>query len=409
MQRRTFLKMAGIRLVGICLMLLCSVTVVIGAGEVGSKPGYTSVRPGSNPCLLLDGEPYFPFGYYNFSFCPKQVYLDTNVKLQSDGFNSCKTWNVRGSRSGEMTIADFLECVDDAAVKNIKYMAVPCGDPGDDWELVRQGKNKPAILAWNVTDDACGQPVGKVRNDCAAVKSIDPNHVTHISLNKSPDKSRNYDKRLEACDMASNQLYPIRDGKREGNLFEDFIRGSAHVDRCLAKGKIPTADLQSFHWYSANARMPTGPETDVMTYFAIIAGVKGIAYYKIQDEDYTNSFQAIDVDHPEVYAAIKTCASEILGSLKDPLLNGVLTRTNLGNYCAAGQWVYNSNVYVIVANGSRSSANLSVPLVSGAGTDAIKLFSHRDGGMTVSGGKLTGSVGSMKVHIYTLPYSPQGR
>jgi hypothetical protein len=89
-------------------------------------------------------------------------------------------------------------------------------------------------------------------------------------------------------------------------------------------------------------------------------------------------------------------------ALEPALLDGHLVKLETGLAdVLAGAWTVGDRAIVCVVNSSETEAHpVTVTLPLSARGEARAVFAGRPAGMAAAGGKLTGQVGPLEVHVY---------
>jgi hypothetical protein len=164
-------------------------------------------------------------------------------------------------------------------------------------------------MGWSLADDLgshAGPEQVKALHD--KVKSVDPHHLTYLSVRgvyagseiKLPDSTaanlpqrlartfEDWDKAAPLCDLTAGQCYPIGQPGPLSQVFETFRGGFERV-RPLHKPLL--ANLQFYKWYARwwtksggdELRYPTPAEARNMSFQALCAGARGMVNYVYED------------------------------------------------------------------------------------------------------------------------------
>jgi hypothetical protein len=218
-------------------------------------------------------------------------------QLGAGGFNT-----MAGQANNDSNYGAFL---DTAAAQNVKVLTIFTTGSYEDVSLVNTYKTKPAVLGWNVGDDAdLDFTVADLQTQHQRVKAADPNHISSLSMTASARIGRyGNDEYTKITDAPQMQMYPIFDGSSPDmnvgeafNVWERFVRSSEKANR------VPIADVQTFNWERSGTadRWPTADEVDVMSYLALAAGTKGLLYYTFEDYSSTGGGSTINLTHPDI-------------------------------------------------------------------------------------------------------------
>ena len=369
-----------------------------------SGPGTAAVVNGR---VEIDGNPFFPFGFYHVTHSGTQANLYNTLNLVSSaGFNTL--------HAGTVYPIDHGRFLDTAAQQGVRVITEFGNSPEKLTQLITNYGGKPAVLGWNVADDV--DDGTKTHDQVLALynqaKTSDPRHLPYISGFRAPNEpgpggvtSATF---MDVTKLLGMQRYPVT----YGSVRIVWQANASTVDAARPRGLPVIANLQAFNWNSSTNgnRFPTPAEGRNMTYQAIAAGVKGIIYYTFFDGG-----NYLPTGSPPLWAELKALVPEV-NVLAPALLSGQMTRVlaDASGDRFASYWVYANRVYVIVVNTSTSSAKtFSLPMPTGTLGPAQPLFSGRPSGMNFSNGVLSGTLQPLDVHAYVFngsspPQAPQG-
>ncbi len=353
--------------------------------NVPSTDGVTIRADGTT---LIQGQPFFPFGFYDVSWESTGLELRNDLEQIADaGFNTI--------HASATNLDEYGKFLDLAAELNVYVLSERGVDRSS---LINAYKDKPAVLGWSIADDVedelTPEEVFEVHNQ---VKSIDPNHITYLSGYTST-----VGEYANCADVIAVQSYPIPSDKTNLALDSTFDIVSTAESAVPTNGGLYT-NVQAFAWSEAaregygGSRPPTFQEVRNMTYQALMAGAKGIIYYTFYDTDWKLS------ENPDLWDGMKTLVPEI-EQLTPALLDGSFTSFLTGvQHIFGGLWTYNNDAYVVLLNTSDIAKDISVTLpVEGTGS-AEALFENRPSGLIYEAGNLTGTIQPKDVHVYKLP------
>jgi hypothetical protein len=260
--------------------------------------------------ILHDGAPFFPCGFYHVGWdFPSAARLAAVSMLGDSGFNC-----IHASLKNADDLSDYEQMLDLAAQKGV-WVLTEFGPDGrtSTWENCAYGveafKDHPAVLGWSLADDL-GSHAGpeQVKALHEKVKSVDPNHLTYLSVRgvyagyeiKLPDSTaenlperlartfEDWDKAAPLCDLTAGQCYPIGQPGPLSQVFETFRGG---FERVRPLNKPLLANLQFYRWYARwwtknggdELRYPTPAEARNMSFQALCAGARGMVNYVYGD------------------------------------------------------------------------------------------------------------------------------
>jgi hypothetical protein len=359
--------------------------------------------------VLLNGQPFLPFGYYFIG--PDYRTADERLAQHLSALRAMADagFNLMCARADPTDLRRYGILLDEAGQRGMSLLTTSASVPYDPTPqemltLVNAFQDKPAVLGWAIADDAGlheSSPAAIKQVD-AAVKAVDPHHLTYLSAVGAPHVARF----AAAADLLGCQAFYVHDDRKNWAdplqyIAPEFVQASATA----AAYRHPIiANLQTFCWKGErgpgtdpHARWPTGAEVYSMTYQALLAGVRGIIYYTYQD------FHTDVRAHPDVWQATVALVPEIK-RLRDVILDGVrLAMTGDGDDVRMGGWIYRGSAYVVVFNTSHTRAvQASLALPEGVTGPAMPLFPSRSTGLVYRSGRLTGLIGPSDVHIYVL-------
>ncbi|MGD9518077.1 MAG: hypothetical protein AB7W28_01050 [Armatimonadota bacterium] len=331
--------------------------------------GRVSFRP--DGATLVEGKPFFPFGFYHVSWTfTAEQRLKTVQDLAAAGFNVIHC----GIKHGEMeTYGEFL---DECARLGV-YVITEFGEPM--FDVVQRYRDKPAVLGWNPGDEPDGQGVDPremyARYD--RLKQLDPEHLVYTVLCVAPK----YGLYARGTEVVAPDPYPIPNSPV--TVVYDLLK-AAHTE-AVRYDTVLWGVLQCFGNYGSWKRPPTAQELRAMTYLALLAGVKGIIYYTYQDGSW------LVTDNPEQWETAKALVPEIT-RLAPALLDGafeLLAEKDSGLY--AGCWTHQGRRYVVIVNGGTETVDFELTI---RGAVAEKLFGDAATPL-LANGKLKGSIGGL--------------
>ena len=232
--------------------------------------------------LLVNGDPYFPFGFY--SYWPLQKNLLENEVV--NGFNLISPYHKILDAEIEERRAYLDRCAELGMKVNYNICTLAGGGGVGTSkfalsekklnELLRKEvetfKDHPAILSWYIADEPVlnGVDPKELSKKYYLIKSIDPCHPVSVVFVR-PSKAAKY---AECFDIAMADPYPI-----PANKITMVSARTNSLQKVLPRGKVIWVVPQAFgggEWWQ---REPTRQEIRNMTYQAIIAGAKGIKYF----------------------------------------------------------------------------------------------------------------------------------
>ncbi|MEG4486048.1 hypothetical protein [Microcoleus sp. D2_18a_B4] len=337
-----------------------------------------------NGITIVNGKPFFPFGFYHVSWKSKPEELIKHMRdIAAAGFNT-----IHASATEVNSYDRFLNEAERLGIYVVSEQGIGLVN------MVNSFKEKPAVLGWNIADDVDNgklvpQEVLKFHQQ---VKLNDPNHITYIS------GYSNKIKEFASCaDVIAMQSYPIGNGDDEISLTYDRV--SLVRDAVAPYQKAVYANVQAFAWRRRKQgklrplRIPTFDEVRNMTYQALLAGAKGIIYYTYHDTGWHLP------SHPDLWAKMKTLVPEIK-TIDSLLLEGKLKIIDVGiEKVIAGIWTYQNKALVIVVNRSYDRQEVSLAIPSKI-TQLKRMFENHPDNLALNGTRLSGFLKPLDVAVY---------
>ncbi len=297
---------------------------------------------------LLDGEPFFPFGFYHVSQAFDAAHRSQMARdIAATGFNCC--------HARIMTLDGYAPFLDECASLGV-YVVTEFSAPM--FETVERYRDHPAVLAWNPGDEPTihGVSPGTMFDRYDRFKQLDPDHLVYTVICNPGE----YGRYAAGTDVLAPDPYPVPRAP-VSTVYQRLKQArleAEEVDTTL------WGVLQCFGGYGSWARPPTARELRAMTYLALLAGVRGIIYYTYGDG------QWVVTDHPEQWEAARALVPEI-ELLAPAVLDGefCLLRGGEGDVYA-GLFDYEDARYVIIVNGAEEERGFDVP-VPGAHTELL--------------------------------------
>ena len=380
--------------------LMCAVPFLLAAAAFAQMPTPLT-GPGNaavvNGRVEVDGQPFFPFGFFHVTHNGTEADLLNTLNLTSAaGFNTLV--------SGYLSTINYGNYLDQAAQKGMKVVTEFGMSAATLTTLISNYASKTAVLGWNIADDVDDgtKTHAQVQTLYNQARAADPRHLTTASGFRAPNEPGPSGVTIQTfydvLQVAAIERYPIT----YTSVKNVYQAAQSTVDAAEAATPKPAAlvDVQSFNWQGANGtRFPTAAEGRNMTYLAIAAGAKGIWYYTFFDGS-----NYLPTGAPALWTELQALVPEV-NTLAPVLLKGDMTRVlvDVSGDRFASYWIYQGRPYVIVVNTSTTSAkSFSLPMPAGTSGPARPLFSGRPSGMTFTNGVLGGTVQPLDVHVYVL-------
>lgn len=356
----------------------------------------TKVQLRFDGTTLVNGKPFFPFGFYHVSWnlAPgerRKALRDIAVA----GFNT-----IHASIKGVDDFDNYEQFSDEAGQLGVYVMSEFSTSSSNLAKTVNKFKQKPTILGWSIVDDIDNGRLSanQVLTIHQQVKAADPQHITYVS-----GYSNRIEKFAYCSDVMAMQSYPIKVGNSQelGSTYSTI----SNVRKHKTNGAI-YANLQTFNWaaeepenprYRQGTRAPNFEEVRNMTYQAILGGAKGIIYYTYQDSDWY-----LPSAHPELWQKMKSLVPE-MNSISSLFLNGYFKKFDLGEEnILAGIWQEGKEALVVVINTSYDRSNRVTITLPIEAEQSQLMFEEHPSEMSLTGKKLLVDVAPLKVHVYRL-------
>lgn len=350
---------------------------------ISNQPLTNSVKI-VNGITIVNGKPFFPFGFYHVSWkSTAQDLMEDMREIAAAGFNTIhasatevKSYDLFLNEAARLGIYVFSE-------QGIGLL-----------NMIDSFKKKPAVLGWSIADDVDNGKLlpEEVLKMHQQAKLADPNHITYIS------GYSNKIKRFGNCaDAIAKQSYPIGNGDDE--ISSTYDRISLARSAVTPYNKAVYANVQSFSWTSKNTnnfvRIPTFDEVRNMTYQALLAGAKGIIYYTYHDSNWHLS------SYPTLWAGMKTLVPEIK-AISSLLLNGVLNTIDVrSGKVVAGMWTEPNQSLIVIVNRSYETQKVSIA-IPGNFRQIKSIFENRPAALVFKTNHLSGLLKPLGVEVYEL-------
>lgn len=233
--------------------------------------------------LIVEGMPFFPFGFYNYSpvqpaLAEEEVVKGFNMmspyqKIEGKTLKERKAYMDRCAALGMKVNYNLLSLAGGGGVGNKHYDKL---SHRKRMKMLKKEietfKDHPALLSWYISDEPLGQgvPPDSLVESYQLIKQIDPYHpVTVVFM--TPWKAREYS---HVMDIVMADPYPIPAGK-----VEDVAATAALLNVEFFMEKPVWIVPQAFGGNEWWEREPTKQELRVMTYLGIINNATGIQYF----------------------------------------------------------------------------------------------------------------------------------
>jgi len=363
---------------------------------------YNAVKIDRVSCgLVVEGLPFFPFGFYAYS--PVQPTLPEEEVVK--GFNMMSPYQVVEGKTLKDRKAYMDRCATLGMKVNYNLLSIAGGGGvghKDHKRLshkkrikllqkeVETFKDHPALLSWYISDEPVGQgvPADSLVEAYTLIKQLDPYHPISVVF-MTPSMAKEYS---HVMDIVMADPYPIPHGK------VDEVAGTAAMLNAEFFMEKPVWIVpQAFGGNEWWEREPTPQELRAMTYLGIVNDAMGIQYFIRHG---LNSF-------PKSTIAWNECASMALEiaeltpylftSEPEPEINSPEIDIQLKGFHL------NGTLIVIAVNTANQPMNFSFSVedlqYSGTGT---LIFEDRK--FTVRGGKVEDIIDAYGTRVYKIRY-----
>lgn len=352
----------------------------------------SSISPEGN--VLLNGQAFFPVGYYAESFIGLEANATQAGLLAGAGFNLIFTDH------DFMSLAENDAFLDTCASLGIYNMIGFYDDI--DLDLVDELKGKSSLLTWCTADDAQRWDGTTVQQREALVRSVDSTHLISGSEWYGFDDLDVLSDRLSGMDMTGVQFYPVV--TNSDGIISAYDRFHAFAQAAAAVDNAPFGIIQTFRWDNNNpdARFPFPAEVRAMTYAALIAGVKGLMFYTLRDYD-ADATTNIAETYPEVWNETVNAAANLDETLAAAILNGqadYLSDLTGNESVYATAWTLGDETYLIVVNLDQYAAHPIALAINAPGAEPTALFDDLPATLAFDNGQLSGTLAPLEVQAF---------
>ena len=305
--------------------------------------------------LVVDGKPFFPFGYYMYNVDDK--ILDAYVKgpfncmmpymyLSTNKFDAIWARGIRVIAS----LKDFMPGARHAPVKKIETQ----GDA--DRGLIRRVemmKDHPAVIAWYMNDESSVSHIPRLERQYRILKEMDPEHPAWSVLFQH-DQIRMY---IDTCDAIGTDPYPI--ASKPIGIAAEYARETVAGFFGRPVWQVPQAF--AWKWWNEKAsaddgRFPTKAESRSMVWQAIANGANGIVQYcfgTMWDRMSKDEFAAAWREQCEIGAEVTKFIPVLLA---EPAPNA----TGYPAGVSGRAWLHDGATYLLVVNETREAKSVSL-------------------------------------------------
>lgn len=364
-----------------------------------SVPSTSNIR--SDGTILVNGEPFFPFGAYSIPFAESEANKTQALNdIIAAGFNIS---TVEDDGNNQTTRPMINRLLNHAAANNFKLLIGATNAPNGQWLPVKY-KDYPATFGYIVADDADNEnyTTAELAQYNGNIIANDANHVSFLTLTGFTAANRSQANSFTPIsDISGYQCYPIgfhrySDWTTGTALTETYLRTLSYVQSAAIVNRPMIMHLQTFNWGTQSdiPRYPTVIELRNMLYSGLAAGVKGILSY-----DYSFDLKN---NQPALWNEFKALRADVQ-TLQGGLMNGQLTRQTTGDQeMVISYWTDATACYIVFVNTSYSNTkNVSFTFPSGYGNSVEKLFGTRmSGWLNLNNNVLNGQIQPQAVQVW---------
>ncbi len=230
--------------------------------------------------LIVNGLPFFPFGFYTES--PVWKYLPEEEVVR--GFNLISAYQKIERKNLKERTAYMDRCASLGMKVNYNISSLIgneeiAGDMKAHEQKMKilqneieKFRNHPALLSWYISDEPEGQGISaeQLKEAYGLIKELDPYHPVSIVF-MDPEKAGTY---RNVMDIAMTNPYPIPN--KPVTLAADYI---STLYRQFRYEKPVWIVPQAFGGNEIWKREPTAREIRVMTYLGLIQHASGVQYF----------------------------------------------------------------------------------------------------------------------------------
>jgi hypothetical protein len=353
--------------------------------------------------LVVDGMPFFPFGFY----CRTPVHPTLPEEEAVKGFNMISPYQLIEKK----TLNDRRAYMDRCAVLGMKvhYQLLSLAGGGgvniagsqsrtaqERKQLLRDEvmafRDHPALLAWYIADEPDGQGVipDSLLDAYKTIKELDPWHPVTIVF-MTPSRAHEYEK---VMDIVMADPYPVPNSPlTEVSEWTQQLQAEFYPEKPV--WIVPQA-FGGAEWWK---REPTSREIRVMTYLAVIHRASGIQYFIRHGLNRFPKSQAMWAECGSMALELAEVAPYLSFSTRHP---DVKTSAEA---IRAGAWMNRGEILLIAVNTSSSPMSYEVALTDVDFTgEADVLFENRK--VAAVRGKLKDVIDGLGTRVYRVILEP---
>ncbi|MDD3927841.1 MAG: sugar-binding protein, partial [bacterium] len=334
----------------------------------------------------LDGKPFIPLGFgWN-----KTITLELLQYLAANGSNAITVFLPNQSSSWSTYLRQIL---DDAKTAGLKVQAVICSkDKEQIGKLIREFKDHPAVLAWQMFDEVFCTEWGRSNYETVSSiikesKEIDAYHMVGMNDNEyglSYLKSKNLD---FPGDIVHIDYYPY---PPSGNIAAtaDYVNLAQEIGRKDSKPSWIYLFSSGYAFYAPREFTPA--EQEYSTYLSLISGANGFFYFAAHPKSKSNWDRICSLmrEITELTPAIASPLETPAIGCSSPVVKFMVRK-------------YNGALYLIAVNGSKEAVTVTFDLsctAPAAGAEVV--FEGR--GVVLKNNALADNFAGYQRHVYRI-------
>ncbi len=347
--------------------------------------------------LLVNGLPFFPFGFYCYSPVQPTLAEEEAVKgfnlmspyqtIDPKTFADREAYMDRCARLGMKVHYQLISVAGGGGVGSSRLSGVSSSEKMNRLKAeIEHFRDHPALLAWYLSDEPTGHGAtpDSLQKLYEFIKELDPYHPVTIVF-MAPQRAREY---AAAMDIVMADPYPVPNSGVEGvgSVAESLYNVFAYEKPVWI---VPQAFGGGEHW----GREPSPAEIRAMTYLSLVRGATGIQYFIRHGP---NGFPKSHV----TWGECGRMAMEV-AQLTPYLLDGIpipeMMRENGGIWSNA--WRLGDEILVMAVNAENRPQEVRLDLPAGLENQEVEvLFENRI--IKSSDGQLTDWIAPMGSMVY---------
>ncbi|MBP1994575.1 hypothetical protein [Paenibacillus eucommiae] len=295
-----------------------------------------------NGTILVDGKPFLPvigFHVYPYEYSRvKQAGVNTVIGISTYDQSALKEALDMAYTNGLKVIVPLYQRM---KVKENRESTR---------SIVAALKNHPAVLAWMVMDEPTGnqKSMEELVTAYTVIRSIDNVHPVYVYVYES---STDYlGNMAKVTDILGTGVYPlpkqpITEVGNVARLALSAVNGMKPVWTNVQTYSLPFSIDSTY--------LPNIEEVRFMTYQALLAGSKGIAYYSFHDDSWW-------LEASELWQGLIKFRDEL--QLLSELISTTKAAEDAGNQVRWALWKKGGDAYAVVINEAQEERQLSIPV-----------------------------------------------